>query len=270
VSIALTGLFATPPRASPIDPSWLDFFPAGRTAAVVSLTIDPHPETWDRAFALYDRVERVDPARAKLAPARTRLNLLAAGAGFHPEADLWPHLRGLSAALLANPEGQVDGALIALHLSDEATALRMARDDLPRLARVVGMEPAKVDGARDGELGTIAGRPLSTTCQGTTILIGWGDHALDIALKADQAARSVGPSLRALWGTGPPERLGAIWPRLFPNLPQAWRTALDGSPPILWRGVHDAKTTRDEIIWGHLRKTIHRFLAHLPYKAPAA
>ena len=59
---------------------------------MASLAIDPDPASWDLAFAAVDRIERVDPARSRLAPLRTRLNLLAMGAGVQLEGDLRPHV----------------------------------------------------------------------------------------------------------------------------------------------------------------------------------
>ena len=62
----------------------------------------PRRGYWDGVFALADRVDRADPARANLAPLRTRINLLASAVGARLEADFWPHLRGVTVAWLAN------------------------------------------------------------------------------------------------------------------------------------------------------------------------
>ena len=69
----------------------------------ISLAFEPGQAYWDSAFALADRVEKTDPARAELAPLRARINLLAGAAGARLEADLWPHLRGLTTGLLGEP-----------------------------------------------------------------------------------------------------------------------------------------------------------------------
>ena len=65
---------------------------------MISLAIDAQPRSWDWAFAVVDRVERVDPARAGLAPLRSRLNLILAATGVKLEADLHPHLAGFPPA----------------------------------------------------------------------------------------------------------------------------------------------------------------------------
>src|SRR5262249_1071796 len=98
-----------------IDQDWLRWVPGKETVGFVTLAVRGSPAYWDFVFAVADRVDRVDPARAGLAPLRTRLNLLATAAGTRLEADLWPHLRGLTAALLANPDdpAQLGGAFFA-------------------------------------------------------------------------------------------------------------------------------------------------------------
>ena len=93
------------PDAPAIDPAWLKWVPADEAAAFASIALGRGPAFWDGVFAAADRVDRVDPARANLAPLRTRVNLLAAAAGARLEADLWPHLRGMTFALLTDPRG---------------------------------------------------------------------------------------------------------------------------------------------------------------------
>ncbi len=87
--------------------TWLEGLPSAGVMALISLAIDPEPSSWDWAFAVADRIERADPARAGLAPLRSRLNLLLAAAGLKLEADIHPHLRGISACLYrrAGPAG---------------------------------------------------------------------------------------------------------------------------------------------------------------------
>ncbi len=85
--------------AATIDPAWLEGIPSAGVMGVISLAIDPSAAFWDSAFALADRLERLDPAKAAVAPVRARINLLAASAGARPEADLWPHLRGVTVSL---------------------------------------------------------------------------------------------------------------------------------------------------------------------------
>ena len=68
-----------------VDPAWLKWVPAEGVMGMVSLAFEPVATFWDSAFALADRVDRVDPLRAALAPLRSRLNLLAAAAGRGPK-----------------------------------------------------------------------------------------------------------------------------------------------------------------------------------------
>ncbi len=69
LGLVVTGRYeGPPPRAGTIDPSWLDWVPADRTAAALTFAADPDGATWDAAFALADRVERVDPDRARRGP----------------------------------------------------------------------------------------------------------------------------------------------------------------------------------------------------------
>ncbi len=97
---ATRGVVTRPPV---MDPAWLEHFPASNAMAFMSVAVDPAPAFWDGAFALADRVERADPTRSGVAPLRARLNLMAAAAGVKPEADLLPHLRGVSACLWGDP-----------------------------------------------------------------------------------------------------------------------------------------------------------------------
>ena len=69
--------------------------------AVVSLVIDPG-EVLGLGVRPGGSRQRADPAGAGLALLRTRLNLPAVAAGVKPEVDLWPHLRGVSACILAD------------------------------------------------------------------------------------------------------------------------------------------------------------------------
>ena len=106
---------------------------------VISLAIDPSAAFWDSAFALADRVERLDPAKAAVAPLRARFNLLAASAGARPEADLWPHLRGVTVSLKGDPNqpGRITGLLLVLHGNAEPSAERLANEFLPRLGALL-------------------------------------------------------------------------------------------------------------------------------------
>ena len=123
-------------RTAGIDPAWLRWMPSASALGAISLAFEPGQAYWDSAFALADRVEKTDPARAELAPLRARINLLAGAAGARLEADLWPHLRGLTTGLLGEPTrpGRPTGALLILHLDSEAAAEKLTVHTLPRLA----------------------------------------------------------------------------------------------------------------------------------------
>ncbi|MBX6314654.1 MAG: hypothetical protein IRY99_17325, partial [Isosphaeraceae bacterium] len=216
LSLALTGRLASPPpMGGAIDPDWLDWVPAQRTLAAFALALDPRREAWDAVFAAADRIEKADPARAKLAPIRTRLDLLAIAAGVRPEAELWPRLLGLTACLRTDDSGTIDGGLIALHTVGDDAAERIATVILPRLSAAWGLAAAGDPEGADGRrlLGRAAGRPLEATRRGATVLIGWGEGMLAAGLDAtDHPERSAGPSIRSGWGGARPRRAGALWP----------------------------------------------------------
>ena len=137
LSVDVVGRFDAPPalaRAT-IPPRWLDAVPAEGTLAAFAFALDPSPAAWNSTFDLLDAVERVDPARANLAPLRLRLNLLASAAVTKPDIDLWPRLVGVSAIVTADASGKADGALVRLHAKDEASAKRLQTLTLPRLLR---------------------------------------------------------------------------------------------------------------------------------------
>src|SRR6185312_7635 len=122
---------------------------------------------------------------------------------------------------------------------------------IPALALALGGMPPDDRPAPDPEgtttLGRLAGRTLSVTVRGATVLIGWGD-LLPACLDAHrQPGRSAGPAIRATWGPRPPQRAGAFWPGRLPGLAAGTplAVALDQAPPILWWGEHDSTRTRD-------------------------
>ena len=74
-----------------------------------------------------------------MAPLRSRVNLLATAAGARLEGDLWPHLRGVTIAVLADPRGlsRPERSLI-LHIDEEPRLVGSPTRSLPRLARLGG------------------------------------------------------------------------------------------------------------------------------------
>lgn len=267
LSLATTRRFhnADVPGVRPVvEPGWLEWIPGANVSAVFALTTDRSATSWDGLFARIDRVERADPARAGVAPARSRLNLLALAAGVRPEVDVWPHLVGLSGAVLADARGEVDGALLALHVDDPAAAERIETQVLPRLASrwIPGAKPEdRPEGIR--RFGSISDRPLSVTRRGTTVLIGWGESSLSLALAAKAApATSAAPTFAKARSGPQPQRLGAFWPRRIGGQVDV------ETPPILWWGWDDGLTSYDRARWEGLRGVVRRSLEQLPLDPP--
>ena len=245
---------------SPVEPGWLDAVPASGVLAAWAVAVDPEPGALARAFAAVDAFERADPARAGVAPARTRLNLLAAAARVRPEADVWPHLRGVSGGVFADG-GVVAGALLAVHLDDEAAARRFASEILPRLAAAYAA-PA---GDASRPLGKVHGRPLSAATRGRSVLVAWGEGVLDRSLDAlDHPGRSAAAAVRSAWGATPPARAGAFWPRALTPAGSTPAKALADAPPLVWEGRDDGGDTRDLLRWPGLRGLVRRWLDDLP------
>ncbi|HMF35722.1 MAG TPA: hypothetical protein VKF17_03755, partial [Isosphaeraceae bacterium] len=263
-----------------IDTEWLKWIPAGESVAVASLAAGRGAAYWDGVFALADGVDRADPARANLAPLRTRINLLASAVGARLEADLWPHLRGLTVAWLANPDKpeQSGRAVAVLQMDDDTAARHLVADVLPRLAALrgranVGTKPgqpqppdavrvAAGDSTVTRSLGRPGGRPLDAAARGRTVLLGWGDQALETMFRAAEhpqqsvmpliGAASAGPARKSL------ARVGAFWPGRM-RLPVK---GLDGptplvrclaeGPPIVWTGWNLDGRARDRVRWHDL------------------
>ncbi len=279
---------AQPGRASApamVDPAWLGWVPAATTLGLVSLATPSDASFWDSVFSLADRVDRADPAHAETAPLRSRINLFAAGAGVRLEADLWPHLRGVTAALQRDREvpARVRGALLVLHVDSDANARRLATNIVPRLVALAhGKKPAamQVLNRPPGttiNLGQLSGRSLLVTDRGLNVLVGWGDGVLEAALDAGSTAEHSVAALCTGWtknGKSAPQRVGAIWPARCwspalggdrPTL--AWNALADG-PPAIWWGWDEQNTSHDSVQWSGLRGLVHRFLDRIPLDAP--
>jgi hypothetical protein len=277
-------------KAAAVDPSWLTWVPARDVMAVVSLAFEPGAAFWDWAFALADRVDRADPSRAEVASLRTRFNLLATAAGARPEVDLWPHLRGITASIMGDPNqpGHPAGALVILHTDSDASSARIATDVLPRLSALLsGKKPERESvraappgqAATDGShgdvkrLATVGGRSLMVFWRGHDVVIAWGDDVLSASRAA--AARS-DLSVAALctgWvraGKTTPQRVGAFWPaRCWPSVrgldttSPAWR-ALAQDPPAVWWGWSGPNEAQDSVQYSSLRNRVRQFLDELP------
>jgi hypothetical protein len=258
----------------------------------VSVAFEPNAAFWDSAFALADRLERTEPARAELAPLRARVNLLAAAAGVRLEVDLWPHLRGVTASIMGDPEqpGRPSGALLVLHADLDASAERLAGDVLPRLgarlsARKQGEEhPRAAPRAGPGtaipsarSLGVVDGKPLWAARHGRDVIVAWGEGVLNACRDAaGKPERSIAPYCTgwAREGNAAPQRVGAFWPaRSWPTprglggMTPAYR-ALADDPPVVWWGWNESGKAHDSIRYSDLRQRVRRFLDQVPLDPP--
>jgi hypothetical protein len=270
-------------KTQTVEPKWLEHFPADNLMAIVSVAVDPEPTSWARVFSLADRVERADPARVGVAPLRSRLNLFAVAAGLKPEADLLPHLRGVSAGIWCDPRqpGTPIGALLVLHLDEAPNAERLARDFFPRLGSLLqGRAGAGQAAGPPGEarrVGILLGRNLSVWQQQRDVMIAWGDDALTAPLNA-----KVPPS-RSIAGVydvsrreerAAPQRFGAFWPgRLIRpdnslNPSPATLRAFADDPPVVWWGWNEGNRALDQIQWPDLAGRVRRLLETIPLDPP--
>jgi hypothetical protein len=258
--------------AETVDPSWLDGLPEERLLAVFATAIDPAPAAWDRGFAVADRIERADPAHSGVAPLRTRINLLAAGVKVRPEVDVWPHLRGITAALLTDPTGAVDGALVSLHTDSPESAARIAGAVLPALAPLLGLRvpPAAAAQAKDPRhLGELRHRPVGLCTRGAAVRLTWGDSALQTirAKPADGTLRKLLPP-----DGHAPQRWGAFWPGRTAQaklLGGPLATSLAEGPPVVWSGHNELPGTHEVVRWPGLHELVRRVLERLPLDPPS-
>jgi hypothetical protein len=260
LAVDLRGTFErdAPGAAAAIDPAWLDWVPAPagagpdapRVAAAVVLALEPDRAAWDRVFAVADRVEKADPARARVAPIRARLGLAALAVGLRPERDVFPHVRGITAAGATDGAGRPAGWLVALHAADEAAAERIAaRLAGPLAARLGAVAPAR---------------------RGRTVLLASAGPLHAAALDAaDGRIPSEAPALRAAGAgaAGPPSRLAVAWPGRL-RLAGPLAAGLDDAPPLAWAGGAAGESTWDRLRWPGLKGVVRRALERLPM-APA-
>jgi hypothetical protein len=277
-------------KAAAVDPSWLAWVPARDMMAVVSLAFEPGAAFWDSAFALADRVDRADPSRAEVASLRTRFNLLATAAGARPEVDLWPHLRGVTASIMGDPNqpGHPAGALVILHADGDASSARIATDVLPRLSallsgkkfegesvRIAPPGQAAADGSQGDvrRLATVGGRSLLVFWRGHDVVIAWGDDVLSASRAAAARPDLSVAGLCTGWvreGKTAPQRVGAFWPaRCWPSVrgldttAPAWR-ALAQDPPAVWWGWSGPNEAQDSVHYSGIRNRVRQFLDELP------
>jgi hypothetical protein len=281
-----------------VEPDWLALLPAHNLIGIVSLAIDASPPFWNRLFAVADRVERVDPAYRNVAALRTRFNLVAKGGGLRPEADLWPHLRGITAAVVGDPEqaGRLSGGILVLHVDTAASAAYLANQFIPRLSALgkgrLTLNPApdaaglaqrgpqagvaEMPSSKPRTLGTISGRTLAVRRIERDVLLGWGDETtIALLSRAGNAANPAGILCAGWAGQKPaPARFGAFWPgRLAAasSLPVAATPVagvLADDPPVFWWGWNEAGQAHDVVVWYDLSRRLKRFLDELPMDDP--
>jgi hypothetical protein len=276
LDLRLTLAEGVPTPTGTLDPSWLALIPA-RASAVVTLAVHPTTEGLARLFALVDAAEKADPARAGVAPARTRLNIMTMLARVNLDADLWPLLRGVSLGAMDDRQTPKNPAAFALlHLDSEASAARVLDRVVlrlgPRLLRS-GRLPAFVEGSIVG-LGLADGQPVEAGRKGATVVLGLGRGVAAAAL--DPSARPAGCAASdlelACTLIGTPARAG--WARpgrlpglgIPPNSPLA--AALEAAGPLLWIGRDEPGALHDEVSWPTLKPAVEAFLARLPMEFP--
>jgi hypothetical protein len=294
VSTLLARTAPSGPSSPVVDRGWLTWVPARDAMGAVSLAFESGAAFWDSAFALADRIERADPSRRDVASLRTRFNLLATAAGARPEIDLWPHLKGLTACVMADPiqPGRPGGALVVLHTDSDASAERLTIDVLPRLSALLtgktptgekpGAEPLRktapgepaggAAGVKASQLGTVGGRSLLVFWRSRDVVIAWGDGALSASIAAaGKPDRSIAP-LCTDWeqqAKSPPQRLGVIWPaRCWPpgrgvDTTTSAGKALTQDPPAVWWGWTGPDVAHDSVHFSGLRQRVHQFLDQL-------
>ncbi len=257
-----------------VEAGWLESLPSTGVMAFASIAVDRRAPAWDRAFTLADRVERVDRARGGLSPLRVRLNLMAAVVGLKLEADLLPHLRGISIALAGRTDrpGRVTGTLVVLHLDDLEVAHRIVRETS---ARVAALMRGQVPAATDAAAGT---RAVVVRAHESDIRLAWGDaRAPANSDDPPPAGQSMADVCRG-WvaeGRPAPARVGAFWPGRLWQPPARAKAAwpadslrvLANDPPAVWWGWNELDGTRDLVRWGGLDQRMRQLLATLP--APA-
>jgi hypothetical protein len=202
---------------------------------------------------------------------RTRINLLAATVKVRPELGLWPHLRGLTAALLSGPAGEVDGGIVSLHTDGPESAARIASVLLPALAPVLGLRADAPTTVRAGvlrRLGVLGHRPVGLRYRGVSVQLGWGESAIE-AIGGEPAGSTL-PNLVPRNGQTP-QRFGAFWPgrsAAAKMLGSAVAPVLAAAPPIVWSGRNEPPGTREVIRWPGLHDLVRRVLERLPLHPP--
>lgn len=257
-----------------LDPRWLDELPAEGILAAGALAVDPRPSSWNTFFKALDLAIHADPELSKTAPIRIRLSTLTIPVGVALEAQVWPRIRGLSTAVRASATGDpIDGLLVMIYATDEASADRMARQVVPKLAKVAG---ASRSGEPAGDplvvyRGRLRGRPLEVRLDGDRLAIGWGEGMLASLLAVRESPeKSVGAVWRSLGldPAAPCHHAALFWP---PRWPHGWGVgepsaiAVESLGPIAWVGRVEPTVAVDEFRAFGLSRSVRTFLDRLPH-----
>ena len=259
-----------PSELAEVPARWLDAIPADRAMVGFALTTDPAARSWDALFGLADRVEKLDPGRADVASVQIRLDLLARVVGVRAETDVLLHLRGVSGWV--GSDGKViDGALLALHLDEQAAAERLVAKVKP----LPGSGPVPpIEAGQPRSLGLVDGRALRISRSDRSVVLTWGEGVLEASLQArDNPDRSAGPLLRKYWRASSNISLaGGIWPGRVPGIwPEGTplAKALSEARPIAWHGGWRSASAYTAVLtWDDLDAVVRRFLDLLPLDPP--
>jgi hypothetical protein len=257
VSATITGTYKdrAPCGGVAMSQRWLEGIPVEGTVAAFVFAIDPAPAARDRAFAILDRVEKADPARAAVAPLRVRLDLFARLAGVRPEVDVWPVVKGVSGFVSIDASGRVDGVLLRLHAIDEAAAARLRDAIVPRIVAALRLKSTEANGRLAIEAG---GYKVTVDRRRSALVIGLGPTIADRSAAAEAGPfGGVGFRFR-----GEAQRCMLFWPgRLrWLNLPDAQLVA--------WVGRSEGNQTIDTVFSNGLKSSVRRIVDRLPFDPP--
>jgi hypothetical protein len=205
-------------------------------------------------FEAWDRLEKLDPARAKTAAVRTRLNLFLGTLGLHPEREVWPGIRGSSGWLEVDESGRIAGGCVVL-LFDQAQRVERISRALERPGILGGFAGALGGGRGPGE----AERGVVIRGEGVRLVVCWGDPA------GDEAGRAEGDvNISEMWpaaseGLAGWDRAVVVWPGAWVKtipLDSVASAGLKASGPIVWVGRTRGDSMEERITWSGLSRMV--------------
>ncbi len=251
VATVTTGLAAPINAKLAIEPDWLAIPSNTQLVAAFAFALDSSPAAWNSLFQVIDRVERVDPAYANVAPARLRLGLIFGRAKVRPDSDLYPVIQGVS-GFVTGDKGKAAGALVRIHVRDELAAKKLASETLPRL--IIAFRLGKSAPGEGGGF-VINGKPLSIIANGRTVEVNWGS--------VEKANLENRPSWIKDSLTNPGvARLVAFWPEQIATI------KVPAGEPVVWVGRNLDSQTRDEIRWTSLKSLVKTLVDRLEITPP--